>query len=256
MSSLSKWALRPITCVAPVRLRWWILLSEVCLWALFDLLFLCSRGLTGSALQPGFLRWRHRTRFIGFLFWHPVAVEVQAKAVHQFLLSGHVSLPAPGSAALLLHGGALLSPSISTGCGRKDLVHVLGEFQQSAFDVHTLTSTSIAREGGPDQRPGTVWPTVASLGRGAGVPLLFGLQLEGHRHAEVGVVNEAVGEHEVDADDGGQHIDLTDENEGQGEQAGETDRCHWSPVWASLLESETVSQYREQRLAHTWKSAV
>lgn len=77
---------------------------------------------------------------------------------------------------------------------------------------------------------------MTSLGRSVGVALLFGLQLEGHSHTEVGVVNEAVGEHEVDADDGGQHIDLTDENEGQGEQAGKTDSRHWSPVWASLLE--------------------
>lgn len=85
-----------------------------------------------------------------------VAVEVQAKAVQQFLLSGHISLLALGSTALLLHGGAPLSLSISIGCGWKDLVHVLGEFQQSAFDVQTLTSTSIAWEGGVDQRPGAL----------------------------------------------------------------------------------------------------
>lgn len=65
--------------------------------------------------------------------------------------------------------------------------------------------------------------------------LLFSLQLEGHGHTEVGVVDEAVGEHEVDADDGGQHVDLTYENEGQGQQAGQTDGCHWGPVGAFLL---------------------
>lgn len=64
--------------------------------------------------------------------------------------------------------------------------------------------------------------------------LLFILQLEGHGHAKVGIVDDAVGEDEVDADDGGQNIDLTNENEGRGQQAGQTDSCNWSLVWAFL----------------------
>ncbi|TNN52805.1 hypothetical protein EYF80_036979 [Liparis tanakae] len=42
----------------------------------------------------------------------------------------------------------------------------------------------------------------------------FCFALEVHGHAEEGVVDEAVGEQEVNGDDGGQHINLTDENEG------------------------------------------
>lgn len=91
---------------------------------------------------------------------------------------------------------------------------------------------------------------MAYFGQDDGTRLLFSLQLEGHGHNEVGIVDEAVGEHEVDADDGGQHVDLTDENEGQGQQAGQTDSCHWSSVWAFLLERETVSQSRKCATTH------
>lgn len=77
---------------------------------------------------------------------------------------------------------------------------------------------------------------MAYFGRDKVDPLLFGVYQEGHGHTEVGVVNEAVSEHEVDADNRGQHIDLTDENERQGQQAGQADGCDWSPVWPFLLE--------------------
>lgn len=89
-----------------------------------------------------------------------------------------------------------------------------------------------------DQRPAALPPRLGlvHLGCGGDVLFVFGLQLGGHGHAEVGVVDEAVSEHEVDADDGGQHVDLADEYEGQSQKTGQNDGCHWSPVWASLEE--------------------
>lgn len=98
----------------------------------------------------------------------------------------------------------------------------------------------VTREDDLDQRPAAVPPRPASvlLGCGPDELLVFVLQLGGHGHAEVGVVDEAVSEHEVDADDGGQHVDLADENEGQGEEAGQNDGRHRGSVWASLEDRE------------------
>lgn len=112
-------------------------------------------------------------------------------------------------------------------------------------------STPVVGESDLDQRPAALppWPTVACFACDEGALFfVFGLQQGGHDHAKVGVVDEAIGEHEVDADDGGQHVDLTDENEGQRQQAGQTDGCHWSPVWAFLLERDC---FKTQKRAKT-----
>ena len=90
--------------------------------------------------------------------------------------------------------------------------------------------------------------------------LLFSLKLEGHGYTEVGVVDGAVGEHEVYGDDGGQHVDLTYENECQGQQAGQTDGCNWGPVGAFLLGGGAGGRITIQTeitaLLYTCKSSV
>lgn len=102
--------------------------------------------------------------------------------------------------------------------------------------MQSLAAAAIIRERDFDQwagaRPGR--PAAVRFGQ-EGEPLLLTLHLEGHGHAEVGIVDEAVGEHEVDADDRSQHVDLADENERQGQQAGQKDGSHWSLVGPSLL---------------------
>lgn len=62
-----------------------------------------------------------------------------------------------------------------------------------------------------------------------------------HTHTpEVGVVNEAVGEHEVDGDDGGQDVDLSDEDESHGQQASQDYGCHRSLIRTFLLDRKSV----------------
>lgn len=73
-----------------------------------------------------------------------------------------------------------------------------------------------------------------SSSRTRGVSPPFSLKPEGHGHAKVGVVNEAVGEHEVDGDDWCKDVDLANKNESHGHQAGQDDGCHWSFVGAFL----------------------
>ena len=232
----SVWCLKLITCAVTVRLSWWILLSMLCFWMTFGLRFFPDSTLDLSSLMCW--SWTH---LLFFLFWEHVAVKVQTKAVHQLLLGGHTCLSA--LTAQLLRGAGVFRSGIRIWHWGKDLVHVFGELQQSAFALQALTSTSIVREGGLNQRPRALpdWRTLASFCRDEWSFLFFSLQLEGHGHTEVGVVDEAVGEHEVDADDGRQHVDLTDENEGQGQQAGQTDGCYRSPVWSFLLQRERVS---------------
>lgn len=104
--------------------------------------------------------------------------------------------------------------------------------------MQVVLPAAVIWEGDLDQRPAALPPRPGAvrLGRGGDVLVAFGPQLGGHGHAEVGVVDETVSEHEVDADDGGQHVDLADENEGQSQKAGQNDGSHWSLVWASLEE--------------------
>lgn len=106
--------------------------------------------------------------------------------------------------------------------------------------VQSLAAAAVIRARDLDRRS-RAWPgrpAVAPFARGEGVPLLITLQLEGHGYAEIGVVDEAVGKHEVDCDDRGQRVDLANENERQGQQAGETDGGHRSPVGPFLVKGD------------------
>lgn len=77
-------------------------------------------------------------------------------------------------------------------------------------------------------------PALVSFAHYGGVPLISILKVGGHGHAEVGIVDKAVGEHEVDGDDGRQYVDLADENEGHCHQARQKDSRHRGLVWAFL----------------------
>lgn len=82
-------------------------------------------------------------------------------------------------------------------------------------------------------------PTLVSIAQ----HLVFGLELDGHGHTEVGVVNETVGKHKVDGDNGCQNVDLTNEDEDHGQQAGQADSRYWGLVWATLLQRKLVSEH-------------
>lgn len=69
---------------------------------------------------------------------------------------------------------------------------------------------------------------------------MLDLKIIALHHTEVAIVNYAVGKHEVDGDDGSQNIDLADEDEGHGDQAGQTDGSHRGLIGPLLLNKKKM----------------